>query len=68
MNLDELKIQVQRDLKIDDEHLDTESLKNQKIAFATGVPPNIYAFHRYTRNSTYLSCTPARQFPEQSGG
>ena len=31
MNLDELKIQVQRDLKIDDEHLDTESLKNQEI-------------------------------------
>ena len=31
MNLDELKIQVQKDLKIDDEHLDTESLKNQEI-------------------------------------
>jgi len=31
MNLDELKIQVQRDLKIDDELLDTESLKNQEI-------------------------------------
>ena len=31
MNLDELKIQVQRDLKINDEHLDTESLKNQEI-------------------------------------
>ncbi|KAF1854556.1 hypothetical protein Lal_00008066 [Lupinus albus] len=29
----------------------------QKVAFATGVPPNIYAFHRYTGNSTFLSCT-----------
>ena len=31
MTLDELKLQVQRDLKIDNEHLDTESLKNQEI-------------------------------------
>ena len=31
MTLDELKLQVQRDLKVDDEHLDTESLKNQEI-------------------------------------
>ena len=31
MNLDELKLQVSRDLKVDDEHLDTESLKNQEI-------------------------------------
>ena len=31
MNLDELKLQVERDLKVDDEHLDTESLKNQEI-------------------------------------
>ena len=31
MNLDELKLQVQRDLKVDSEHLDTESLKNQEI-------------------------------------
>ena len=31
MNLDELKLQVQRDLKVDTEHLDTESLKNQEI-------------------------------------
>src|SRR5437899_10901890 len=27
----------------------------QRAAFATGVPPNIYAFHRYTGNSTLLS-------------
>ena len=26
MNLDELKLQVEKDLKVDDEHLDTESL------------------------------------------
>ena len=31
MNLDELKLQVQNDLQINDEHLDTESLKNQEI-------------------------------------
>ena len=31
MNLDELKLQVQNDLKVNDEHLDTESLKNQEI-------------------------------------
>src|SRR5438445_9631415 len=34
----------------------------QCAAFATGVPPDIYAFHRYTGNSTHLSHTPARQF------
>jgi hypothetical protein len=31
MNLDELKLDVHTDLKIDSEHLDTESLKNQEI-------------------------------------
>ena len=31
MTLEELKLQVQKDLKVDDEHLDTESLKNQEI-------------------------------------
>tara|TARA_B100001063_G_scaffold243480_1_gene274190 strand:+ start:491 stop:922 length:432 start_codon:yes stop_codon:yes gene_type:complete len=31
MTLDELKLEVQADLKVDDEHLDTESLKNQEI-------------------------------------
>ena len=31
MNLEELKLQVSQDLKVDDEHLDTESLKNQEI-------------------------------------
>ena len=30
----------------------------QRAAFATGVPPNIYEFHLYTRNSTHLSRTP----------
>ena len=38
----------------------------QQAAFATGVPPDIYAFHRYTRNSAYLSCTPVTQFQKQS--
>tara|TARA_B100000795_G_C22775656_1_gene429883 strand:+ start:53 stop:484 length:432 start_codon:yes stop_codon:yes gene_type:complete len=31
MTLDEIKAQVQQDLSIDKEHLDTESLKNQEI-------------------------------------
>ena len=34
----------------------------QQAAFATGVPPNIYAFHRYTRNSACLSDTQGMQF------
>ena len=39
----------------------------QKVAFATGVLPNIYAFHRYTRNSTFLSDTLDWQFPSHHG-
>src|SRR5660398_132619 len=35
----------------------------QRAAFATGVPPDIYAFHRYTRNSTLLSQTLAYRSP-----
>ena len=31
MTLDELKLQVSQDLRVDDEHLDTESLKNQEL-------------------------------------
>ena len=31
MTLDELKIQVAMDLKVNDERLDTESLKNQEL-------------------------------------
>ena len=31
MTLDELKLHVSQDLRVDDEHLDTESLKNQEI-------------------------------------
>ncbi len=38
----------------------------QCAAFATGVPPDIYAFHRYTGNSTHLSHPPARQFRLQA--
>jgi hypothetical protein len=26
----------------------------QQTAFATGLPPDLYAFHRYTRNSVCL--------------
>ena len=39
----------------------------QKAAFATGIPPNIYAFHRYTRNSAFLSDTLVQQFPSPHG-
>ena len=31
MNLDELKLQVEKDLKIDDERLDTESYKTKNF-------------------------------------
>ena len=34
----------------------------QQTAFATGVPSNIYAFYRYTRNSVCLYHTLACQF------
>ena len=44
------------------------SVSVQKAAFATGVLPNIYAFHRYTRNSDYLSDTQEKQFQMQFGG
>ena len=39
----------------------------QQIAFATGVPPNIYAFHRYTRNSIRLYHTRVYQFLKRNG-
>ena len=34
----------------------------QKAAFATGVPYDIYAFHRYTVSSTFLYHSLARQY------
>ena len=34
----------------------------QKAAFATGVPPCIYEFHLYTRNSTFLCHTRVQQY------
>ena len=34
----------------------------QQTAFATGVPSNIYAFYRYTRNSICLYHTQVYQF------
>ena len=40
----------------------------QQSAFATGVPPNIYAFHRYTRNSDCPSDTQDLQFQMQFMG
>ena len=39
------------------------SVTVQRVAFATGVLPYIYAFHRYTWSSTYLYNTQVNQFP-----
>ena len=44
------------------------SVSSQWAAFATDVPPNIYEFHLYTRNSTHLSRTPDHQFWRQFRG
>src|SRR5699024_8619397 len=38
------------------------SVIDQRVAFATGVPPIIYAFHGYTCNSTLLFYTQVPQF------
>ncbi len=35
----------------------------QSAAFATGLPPDLYAFHRYTGNSALLSHPLAWQYP-----
>ena len=35
----------------------------QKAAFAIGLPRGIYAFHRYTTNSTFLYNTQVLQYP-----
>ncbi|ESM54919.1 hypothetical protein L399_00100, partial [Klebsiella pneumoniae BWH 28] len=40
----------------------------QGAAFATGIPPDLYAFHRYTWNSTPLYKTLACQFRMQFPG
>jgi hypothetical protein len=40
----------------------------QEVAFATDVPSDIYAFHRYTGNSTSLSHTLAMQSRMQFPG
>ena len=38
------------------------SISDQMAAFATGVPPDIYGFHSYTRNSAILFCIQVIQF------
>ena len=38
-----------------------------QAAFAIGVLRDIYAFHRYTTHSAYLTRTLARQFQRQAG-
>ena len=40
----------------------------QVAAFATGVLLDIYAFHRYTKNSTTLSQTQEKQYQWQFHG
>ena len=42
-------------------------MQRWSTAFATGVLPYIYAFHRYTWSSVDLSRTLARQFPRLYG-
>jgi hypothetical protein len=37
-------------------------------AYATGIPPNIYEFHLYTRNSPNLYHILERQFQKQFQG
>ena len=44
------------------------SVTDQRAAFATGVLPYIYAFHRYTWSSTLLFCTQVSQFPMHYSG
>ena len=43
----------------------SESVSVQQAAFALGVLPNIYAFHRYTWYSAYLSSTLVHQSSRQ---
>ena len=43
------------------------SVRRQYAAFAIGVLRNIYAFHRYTAHSAYLSPSLARQFQRLAG-
>ena len=38
------------------------SVSNQRVAFATGIPHDLYAFHRYTMNSTLLFRTLVYKF------
>src|ERR1700693_3396203 len=44
------------------------SVMGQKAVYTTGVPPDIYAFHRYTRNYTFLSHTLASQYSAHPPG
>ena len=44
------------------------SVRRQKAAFAIGVLRDIYAFHRYTTNSAFLSPTQDAQFQLQLRG
>jgi hypothetical protein len=41
---------------------------SQKAAFAAGVPPDIYAFHRYTWNSAFLSHPQEAPYPKKPQG
>ena len=42
-------------------------MRNQYAAFAIGVLRDIYAFHRYTAHSAYLSPTQVSQFQRLDG-
>ncbi len=40
----------------------------QWVAFASGIPPDIYEFHLYTGNSTHLYHTQDKQYQMQFRG
>ena len=42
------------------------SVAVQRAVYTAGVPPDIYAFHRYTRNSPLPCSTQGSQYPGQS--
>src|SRR5699024_5052474 len=44
------------------------SVTDQRVAFSTGVPPHLYAFHRHTWNSALLFCTQVSQSPMTAYG
>ena len=53
MTLDELQAQTAKDLKVNDEHLDTESLKNQEIKSKYNLYLNVAVACRYSTSVAF---------------